>query len=87
MIQLWLIIHSAIITKLLNISSQLIQAKKLTAPQIAEFAAITFGFPLLDLGAFDKEQLTRDFFKQFDFAIDAIKADLEEHQGSRGGES
>ena len=28
-------------------------------------------------GAFDKEPLTRDFFKRFDDALEAIKADLE----------
>ena len=30
--------------------------------------------------AFDKEPLTRDFFKRFDIALGAIKSDLEEHQ-------
>ncbi|MEW6209199.1 MAG: hypothetical protein AB1631_12585 [Acidobacteriota bacterium] len=29
--------------------------------------------------AFDKEPLTRDFFKRFDAAIDKVKADLEKH--------
>ena len=30
--------------------------------------------------AFDKEPLTRDFFKRFDKALEAIKSDLESHQ-------
>jgi hypothetical protein len=30
--------------------------------------------------AFDKEPLTKDFFKRFDAAIDAVKADLERYQ-------
>lgn len=31
--------------------------------------------------AFDKEPLTKEFFKRFDRALEAIKADLEEYQG------
>jgi hypothetical protein len=37
--------------------------------------------------AFDKEPLTRDFFKRFDAAIDAIKSDLEKHQGLKPAEA
>lgn len=37
--------------------------------------------------AFDKEPLTRDFFKRFDAAIDAIKSDLEEYQGLKPAEA
>lgn len=35
--------------------------------------------------AFDKEPLTRDFFKRFDKALDAIKADLESNMGLTSG--
>jgi len=37
--------------------------------------------------AFDKEPLTRDFFKRFDAAIDAIKSDLEKYQGLKPAEA
>jgi hypothetical protein len=37
--------------------------------------------------AFDKEPLTRDFFKRFDAAIDAIKSDLETYQGLKPAEA
>jgi hypothetical protein len=37
--------------------------------------------------AFDKEPLTRDFFKRFDKALDAIKADLEGNMGLGSGEA
>ena len=30
--------------------------------------------------AFDKEPLTKDFFRRFDKALDAIKADLQKYQ-------
>jgi len=36
---------------------QVIQSKRLTPSQIANFAARTFGVPLLDLNAFDLEQI------------------------------
>jgi Eco57I restriction-modification methylase len=37
--------------------------------------------------AFDKEPLTRDFFRRFDNALDAIKADLESNMGLGSGEA
>ena len=37
--------------------------------------------------AFDKEPLTRDFFKRFDKALDAIKVDLEGNMGLGSGEA
>ena len=37
-----------------------LQVKKLTAIQIASFASQTFGVPLLDLNAFDLDQISRD---------------------------
>jgi type IV pilus assembly protein PilB len=40
--------------------TQLIQSKKYSALQVAEFAAQSFGFPLLDLKAVDTEQLPKD---------------------------
>lgn len=40
--------------------TQLLLSKKMTALAIAEFAAQTFGFPLLDLNAFDVEHLPQD---------------------------
>src|SRR5947208_14009833 len=45
-----------------NISfvEQVLLAKKLTAIQVASFAAQTFGVPLLDLNAFDLDQIGRD---------------------------
>ncbi len=36
---------------------QLVQTKKLTAREVSQFAANTFGYPLLDLNAVDVEQL------------------------------
>ncbi len=36
---------------------QLVQTKKLTAREVSQFAASTFGYPLLDLNAVDVEQL------------------------------
>ena len=38
---------------------QLINAKKATAPDIARFAADTFGYPLLDLNAFDEDHIQK----------------------------
>ena len=40
--------------------TQLIQTKKYSALQVAEFAAQSFGFPLLDLKAVDTEHLPKD---------------------------
>jgi Eco57I restriction-modification methylase len=37
--------------------------------------------------AFDKEPLTRDFFKRFDAAIAEVQADLEKHQGFKSPEA
>ncbi len=37
--------------------SQLIQSKKMSAQKVAEFASITFGFPLLDLAQLDSSYL------------------------------
>ena len=44
-----------------NISfvTQLIQSKKYSAAQIAEFAANSFGFPLVDLNAIDVDHLPK----------------------------
>jgi type IV pilus assembly protein PilB len=39
--------------------TQLVKSKKLTALQVAEFAAQTFGFPLLDLKTLDPDHLPR----------------------------
>src|SRR5258705_4954431 len=36
---------------------QLVQAKKLSAREVSQFAAQTFGYPLLDLNAVDIDQL------------------------------
>jgi hypothetical protein len=36
---------------------------------------------------FDKEPITRDFFKRFDAAIDAVKSDLEKHQALNSTEA
>jgi type IV pilus assembly protein PilB len=36
---------------------QLIQAKRISETEVAEFASETFGIPLIDLHAFDLEQL------------------------------
>jgi len=45
-----------------NISfvTQLVQSKKFSALQLAEFAAHSFGFPILDLSALDTEHLPKD---------------------------
>ncbi len=43
----------------LGFVEQLISAKKFTAPDIALFAAKTFGLPLLDLNAIDSDQLPK----------------------------
>jgi type IV pilus assembly protein PilB len=40
---------------------QLIAGKRFSETEIAEFAAHTFGFPLIDLGAFDPEHLPAKF--------------------------
>ncbi|HUW50058.1 MAG TPA: type IV-A pilus assembly ATPase PilB [Sulfuricella sp.] len=40
--------------------AQLAQSRKMTALEVAEFAARTFGFPLLDLAAIDADQLPND---------------------------
>lgn len=40
--------------------TQLIRSKKMSAIELAEFAAQTFGYPLLDLNAIDLDQLPRD---------------------------
>ncbi len=40
--------------------SQLILTRKISAADVAEFAAVTFGFPLLDLAAIDVEHLPQD---------------------------
>ncbi len=40
--------------------TQLVQSRKLSAREVAEFAAQTFGYPLLDLEAMDSEHIPRD---------------------------
>jgi type IV pilus assembly protein PilB len=40
--------------------AQLVQSKKMSSLEVAEFAARTFGFPLLDLAAIDVNQLPSD---------------------------
>lgn len=40
--------------------TQLIQSKKMSALEVAEFSAHTFGFPLLDLAAVDPDHLPQD---------------------------
>ena len=40
--------------------SQLVQSKKMSSLEVAEFAARTFGFPLLDLAAIDLDHLPND---------------------------
>src|SRR5213083_2897957 len=49
-----------------NISfvEQVLLSKKLTAIQVATFAAQTFGVPLLDLNAFDIDQISRELVDQ-----------------------
>ena len=37
--------------------SQLVASRKLTAKEVSQFAAQTFGYPLLDLNAVDPDQL------------------------------
>lgn len=44
----------------LPLIEQIIFAKKATATEIARFAAETFGYPLLDLSAFDDAQIPQD---------------------------
>jgi type IV pilus assembly protein PilB len=44
----------------LPLIEQIILAKKATATEIARFAAETFGYPLLDLAAFDDAQIPQD---------------------------
>src|SRR5476649_2428137 len=39
---------------------QLIAGKKMNAREVAQFASETFGYPLLDLSAFDPAQMLRD---------------------------
>jgi type IV pilus assembly protein PilB len=39
---------------------QLVTARKMAAPEIARFASDTFGYPLLDLGAFDEAHIQKD---------------------------
>ncbi|TCV82998.1 type IV-A pilus assembly ATPase PilB [Sulfurirhabdus autotrophica] len=39
--------------------AQLVQSKKLNAYEIAEFASLTFGFPLMDLNAIDQDHLLK----------------------------
>jgi len=41
---------------------QLLQNKRMTAPQVAAFAARAFGVPLFDLSAFDLDQVQKDLF-------------------------
>src|SRR5919109_3571440 len=43
---------------------QVLVARKLTAIQIATFASQTFGVPLLDLNAFDTDQIARELIDQ-----------------------
>ena len=40
--------------------TELVQTRKMTAAEVAEFASQTFGYPLLDLAAVDWEQLRRE---------------------------
>ncbi len=40
--------------------AQLVQSKKMSSLEVAEFAARTFGFPLLDLAAIDVDHLPND---------------------------
>ena len=51
-----------------------------------------FAIPPLDIQekhdrAFDKEPLTKDFFKRFEVALESVKSDLEEFQGLRSAEA
>jgi type IV pilus assembly protein PilB len=41
---------------------QLLQNKRMTAPQLAVFASRAFGVPLFDLSAFDLDQIQKDLF-------------------------
>ena len=41
---------------------QLLQNKRMTAPQLAVFASRAFGVPLFDLSAFDLDQVQKDLF-------------------------
>jgi type IV pilus assembly protein PilB len=43
--------------------TQLVQSRKMTAQEVAEFASQTFGFPLLDLNALDVDHLPKDLLK------------------------
>jgi type IV pilus assembly protein PilB len=40
--------------------TQLVQSRKMSALEVADFASQTFGYPLLDLAAFDVDHLPRD---------------------------
>jgi type IV pilus assembly protein PilB len=40
--------------------TQLIQTRKLAAPDVADFASQTFGYPLLDLAAIDADHIPKD---------------------------
>jgi type IV pilus assembly protein PilB len=40
--------------------TQLIQTKKMAAQDVADFASLTFGYPLLDLAAVDAEHIPKD---------------------------
>ena len=44
----------------LSFVTQLVQSKKMSALEVAEFSAQTFGFPLLDLAAIDVDHLHQD---------------------------
>ena len=44
----------------LSFVTKLVQSKKMSALEVAEFAAHTFGFPLLDLAAIDVDPLQKD---------------------------
>src|SRR5574340_46822 len=44
----------------LSFVSQLVQSKKMSALEVAEFSARTFGFPLLDLAAINADHLPQD---------------------------
>ena len=44
----------------LSFVTKLVQSKKMSALEVAEFAAHTFGFPLLDLAAIDVDHLQKD---------------------------
>lgn len=56
-----------------NISfvEQLVLTKKLSTYQIAEFAATTFGFPILDLNAYEPDNLPKEVIDANSFRPDA----------------